>query len=172
MSKLKSLSDLLLEELREIYNAENQLVKALPKMAEAAHSVGLQEAFEFHLQETKGHIRRLKSVFAMLRVKPVGKQCDAMEGLVLECEKMIDGEGAPEVRDAGLIAAAQRIEHFEISAYGTAREFAATLGLVEIAALLQETLDEEGATDTILTRLAKSINLAAVEEGQGLLMAW
>jgi len=172
MSKLKSLHDLLVDELRDLHHAESQLVRALPKMAKAAHAVSLREALDHHLEETKVHVRRLKKVFADLRANPLGKRCKAMEGLLAEVDDLILSNAEPVVRDAGLIAAAQRIEHYEVAAYGTAREFAATLGLTEIAATLHETEAEERGSDGVLTRVAKSINLAAAEKGVTEMAVW
>jgi ferritin-like metal-binding protein YciE len=161
--KLDSLKKLYVEELQDLYSAENQILKALPKMKKAAHSEDLKAAFEEHLEQTKGHVARLEEIFTELEEKPTGKTCKAMEGLVEEGSEMIAEKAEPAVKDAGLIAAAQRVEHYEMAGYGTARTFAEHLKLNDAAKLLQETLDEEEATDEKLTTLAESnINLQAV----------
>lgn len=154
--KLMTLQDLLIDQLKDIYSAENQLVKALPKMANAASSAELKEAFESHLVETETHVSRLEQIFQRLEVKPGRKKCKAMEGLVAEGKETIDENAEPMVHDAALIAAAQRVEHYEIAAYGTARTFATILGDDETAELLQTTLDEESQCDTKLTEIAMS----------------
>lgn len=160
--KLKSLDDLLIDQLKDLYSAENQLVKALPKMAKAANSEKLSEAFTAHLEETRGQVERLESIFEMLEASPRGKKCKAMEGLIEEGKELIDEDADPSVKDAGLIGAAQKVEHYEIAAYGTARTIATLLGHDNVAELLQETLDEEGAADHKLTELAESeINVEA-----------
>lgn len=161
MSKIETLEELLVDELRDLYNAESQLVKALPKMAEAASNAELKEGFTNHLEQTKGHVSRLERALEMLDESPKGKTCQAMKGLVAEGEEAIDMKGPDAIHDANLIGAAQRVEHYEIAAYGTAREFASTLGRSEIAELLQETLNEEAETDKKLTALAKRINSEA-----------
>lgn len=158
MPALNSLRDLLVEELRDLYNAEGQLVKALPKMAKAASHDELREGFEEHLEQTRGHVDRLERCFKILGEKAKGKTCHAMQGLVEEGKEAIEEEAADEIRDAMLIGAAQRVEHYEIAAYGTARAFAQTLGETKVADLLQETLDEEGETDKKLTALSETIN--------------
>jgi len=155
--KLDSLKKLYIEELRDLYSAENQILKALPKMAKAASSEQLQAAFNLHLEETKGHVKRLETIFEKLDESPKGKTCKAMEGLVEEGSEMIKEKAEPEVRDAGLIAAAQRVEHYEIAGYGTVRTYAKMLDETAAARLLQETLDEEGATDKKLTDLAETL---------------
>ena len=154
--KLSTLNDLLIEELKDIYSAESQLVKALPKMAKAATSEELKAAFESHLEETKGQIERLDQIFERLDAKPGRKKCKAMEGLIEEGKEMIAEDAEPMVHDAALIGAAQKVEHYEIAAYGTARTFALILEDQETADLLQETLDEEGAADKKLTEIAMS----------------
>jgi ferritin-like metal-binding protein YciE len=165
--KLNSLKKLYLEELRDLYSAETQLVKALPKMAKGASSNELKEAFESHLEQTKEHVERLTEIFDRLDEKPTGKTCKAMEGLIEEGSEMLEQEGDESVIDAGLIAAAQRVEHYEIAAYGTARTFANLLGEDEAADLLQQTLDEEGETDKQLTELAEGIvNEKALTDGE------
>ena len=155
--KLESLRELLVDELKDLYSAENQLVKALPKMAKAAASPELKAAFEEHLEETKGHVGRLVTIFEQLEGSPKGKKCKAMEGLVEEGSEFIDADGEDSVKDAALICAAQKVEHYEIASYGCARTFATLLGLDEVAELLQETLDEEGNADKKLTELAETV---------------
>jgi ferritin-like metal-binding protein YciE len=155
--KLKTLKDLYVEELRDLYSAEKQIVKALPKMAKNASSPELKAAFQEHLEQTKGHVERLETIFEKLGKRPTGKTCKAMEGLVEEGEELIDEEPEASVLDAGLISAAQRVEHYEIAGYGTVRTFAQTLGEREAAGLLQQTLDEEAETDKKLTSLAESL---------------
>jgi ferritin-like metal-binding protein YciE len=160
--KLNSLRDLLLEELRDLYNAEQQLIEALPKMADAAKTSALKSAFNHHLEETKQHASRLEHVFAGIREKPTGETCEAMKGLVKEGELIIQAEGDADVRDAGLIGAAQRVEHYEMAGYGTARTLARRLGENEIASVLQQTLNEEGEADKKLTSIAESqVNVGA-----------
>ncbi len=153
---LNSLRDLWIEEMRDLYNAENQLLKALPKMAKKASSEELKEAFESHLGETETHVERLEQIFQTLGEKPSGKTCKAMKGLVEEGSEMMKEKGPASVIDAGLIAAAQRVEHYEMAGYGVARTFAGILGEDEAEDLLQETLDEEGAADEKLTEIAES----------------
>jgi ferritin-like metal-binding protein YciE len=157
----EGLKELYVEELKDIYNAENQLVKALPKLAKAAASGELRQGFEEHLEQTKGHVARLEQIFEMLDESPKGKKCAGMEGLVEEGSEIIkeDLEGA--VLDAALIGAAQRVEHYEIAAYGTVIAFAQTLGEGDHTSLLEETLSEEKETDEKLTELAKQINQQA-----------
>lgn len=154
--ELKTLRDLYVDHLKDLYNAETQLVKALPKMAEAASAPELKKAFKMHLTQTEEHVRRLEKVFEGMGQKPTGKTCKAMQGLVEEGEEMIKEKADPEVKDAGLIAAAQKVEHYEISAYGTARTFAQTLGERQAVQTLQTTLEEESQTDEKLTKLAES----------------
>src|SRR5688572_27073766 len=158
MAAIKSLRDLLINELRDLHNAENQLIKALPKMAKAASHEELKEGFETHLEETRDHVDRLERCFKILGEKAKGKTCHAMVGLVEEGKEAIEEDAPDAIRDAKLIGAAQRVEHYEIAAYGTARSFAETLGETKVADLLQETLDEEGETDKKLTSLAETIN--------------
>lgn len=158
MPAILSLHDLLLDEVRDLYHAENQLVKVLPKMAKAATNDQLKAGFRQHLKETKVHVLRLKRVAKLLGAKPTGKVCHAIIGLIREAEDAIKTRSPDAVRDANLIGAAQRIEHYEMAAYGTARTFARKLGETEVAILLQETLDEEGATDKKLTQVAQQVN--------------
>jgi len=154
--KFDSLEDLLVEQIQDLYDAEQRLVKALPRMSEAANAPELETAFTEHLRETEGHVKRLESAFQKLGREPERETCDAMKGLISEGEDMIKTEGDPAVRDAALIAAAQRIEHYEIAGYGTAKTFAQRVGRDDVANLLQETLDEESAADQELTRLAEA----------------
>ena len=162
----EGLKELYVEELKDIYNAENQLVKALPKLAKAAASDELRQGFEEHLEQTKEHVARLEQIFEALEESPKGKKCAGMEGLVEEGSEVLkEGlEGA--VLDAALIGAAQRVEHYEIAAYGTVIAFAQTLGESDQAALLEETLSEEKETDEKLTELAKQINEQAASGGR------
>jgi len=159
--ELNSLRDLYIEELKDLYSAENQLVKALPKMAKAATAKTLKSGFEKHLRETKEHVDRLKKIFSDMNTSPGNKKCQAMEGLIAEGEDIIQEDAEPEVRDAALIAAAQRVEHYEIAGYGCVRTYANLLGDKRAAKTLQKTLDEEGATDEKLTELAQRINVQA-----------
>jgi ferritin-like metal-binding protein YciE len=166
--KLETLQDLLVDQLKDIYSAENQLLKALPKMAKAASSDALREAFEIHLAETEKQVERLDQIFERLEVKPGRKKCKAMEGLLEEGKEAISEDAEPMVHDAALIAAAQRVEHYEIAAYGCVRTFATLLGDSRTADLLEESLNEESAADEKLTEVAMSgINqeaAAGVEE--------
>jgi ferritin-like metal-binding protein YciE len=164
--KLDSLRTLWVEEMRDLYNAENQLLKALPKMAKTASTPELKEAFETHLEETRTHVERLDEIFDKLGKKPSGKTCKAMKGLVEEGSEMMQQDGPDSVIDAGIIAAAQRVEHYEIAGYGVARTFASILGEDEAEDLLQETLDEEGAADEKLTEIAESIVNEDAEEAE------
>jgi len=163
---ISSLRDLLEDQLQDIYSAENQLVEALPKMAQAARSPELRQAFESHLEETREHVTRLESIFRRLGISAGGKTCKAMEGLVAEGEEVISEDAEPMVHDAALISAAQRVEHYEIAAYGCVRTFATQIGDDETASILEETLEEEEATDEKLTELAMSgLNEAAASAG-------
>ncbi|HEY7157727.1 MAG TPA: ferritin-like domain-containing protein [Gemmataceae bacterium] len=160
--KLHSLEELFCEQLRDVFDAEKQLIKALPKMARAATADELRQAFEEHLDQTRGHVERLERVFELFGKKMRGKNCEAMKGLIEEGEDMIDADAEPMVRDAGLIAAAQRVEHYEMAAYGCLQTWARQLGNHEAADLLEHTLHEEKETDHKLTQLAESlVNLAA-----------
>jgi ferritin-like metal-binding protein YciE len=162
-----ALKELYLDELRDIYSAEQQLTKALPKMAKAANSEELRSGFEEHLEQTKGHIQRLEQIFERLDEKPTGKKCKGMQGLIEEGQEMIkDDDLEDEARDAGLISAAQRVEHYEIAAYGTVRTFANILKDEEAVSLLESTLEEEKETDQKLTQLSEHINLEAADEGE------
>jgi ferritin-like metal-binding protein YciE len=161
----KGLRELYIDELKDLYSAENQLVKALPKMAKAASSEELRTGFQEHLEQTKGHVQRLETIFGQLEENPKGKKCKAMEGLIEEGSEAID-EYEGSVLDAALIGAAQRVEHYEMAAYGTVRAFAEELGETEQASLLSETFEEEKQTDEKLTTLAKEINPEA-NQGEG-----
>jgi ferritin-like metal-binding protein YciE len=156
-----TLRQLYVEELRDIYDAEKQLVKALPKMAEASTSGELRDGFEEHLKQTKGHVERLEQIFGELGEKPAGKKCKGMQGLVNEGSEFMSEDFENEVKDAGLIAAAQRVEHYEIAAYGTVRTYATILGEQNAVALLERTLKEEKETDQKLTELAEGVNAEA-----------
>ena len=164
--KLNTLEDLLHHELKDLYSAENQLVKALPKMAKAAANPELKAGFEEHLEQTKVHVERLDEIGEKLGKKLTGHKCKAMEGLIEEGAELIDEDAEASVRDAGLIGAAQRVEHYEIAGYGTARALATRLGLDDIAETLGETLEEERQTDAKLTALAESA-VNAEAEGAG-----
>jgi ferritin-like metal-binding protein YciE len=165
--KLDTLKKLYVEELRDIYSAEQQLVKALPKMAKGASSDDLREAIESHLEETKGQVERLEQIFEALDESAKGKTCQAMKGLIEEGSEILDEKGEDSVLDAGIIAAAQKVEHYEIATYGTLRTWADLLHEEEAAELLQETLDEEGEADKKLTDLAEEIvNPEALLEGE------
>ncbi len=153
--KMQNLQDLLHDQIRDLYDAEKQLVKALPKMAEAASSPQLKQAFENHLQQTKGHVSRLEEVFKHLSHSPKAKSCKAMEGLVEEGSELMGAKAEPEVRDAGLIAAAQKVEHYEIAGYGSLCAWADQLSLGEVKRLLGETLEEEKQADQLLTQIAE-----------------
>ncbi len=156
MVALNSLNDLLIDQLKDLYNAESQLTKALPKMAKAATNPELRQAFEKHLTQTEEHVRRLEQVFESLDQAPKGKTCAAMKGLIEEGGETIKEKAEANVKDAALIASAQRVEHYEIAAYGTVRAYALQLGHKSAAALLDRTLQEEGDTDKLLTRIAES----------------
>lgn len=162
MSKITSFEQLLLHELRDLYDAETRIEKALPKMAKAAESEQLENAFSSHLEETREQIERLKKAFEILGEKPKGETCQAAKGLIEEGEEVIKDIESGVIRDAGLIGAAQRVEHYEMAGYGTARNFAQILGQTEIVKLLDATLQEEGEADKKLTKIAKSINQQAV----------
>jgi ferritin-like metal-binding protein YciE len=160
--ELHTLKELYIHELKDLYSAEKQIIKALPKMAKAASNEQLAAGFKKHLEETKAQVTRLEQILESHGQSFRGPKCKGMEGVLAEGAEMIEEEGDDEVRDAGLIGAAQRVEHYEMAGYGTARTFAQILGDEEGARLLQETLDEEGATDKKLTELATSvINVAA-----------
>jgi ferritin-like metal-binding protein YciE len=153
--KLNSLRDLLIEELRDLYSAETQLLDALPKMAEAAYSNRLKSALSHHLEETRQHVSRLERIFEQIGEKSSGETCEAMKGLIKEGEVLVKAEGEPDVRDAGLVGAAQRVEHYEIAGYGTALSLARRLGESQMAETLQQTVSEETAADKQLTSIAE-----------------
>jgi len=159
--KITTLHELFLEQLKDLYSAETQLIEALPAMAEAAHAPALKKGFQTHLEETKGHARRIEEIFQSLDEHdgPEGKTCQAMKGLIKEGKETINEDASPAVKDAALIAAAQRVEHYEIAGYGTVRSFAELMGHTQAVQLLQETLDEEAATDKKLTAASAKLNL-------------
>ncbi len=165
--KLYNLDDLYVDELKDLYSAETQLIKALPKMAKAATSPDLKSAFEGHLEETREHARRIETIFENLKEKPKGRKCVGMEGLIAEGQEMAEQGAADAVRDAGLIGAAQRVEHYEMAGYGTARAFARQLGYLQDAELLQQTLDEEADTDQKLSQIAESFINWRAEDKSG-----
>ena len=164
--ELNRLESLLEDQLKDLYSAENQLVKVLPRMARAASSSSLREAFERHAEQTRDQIERLKQIGSSLGVSLGGKRCYAMEGLIEEGNEVMKAEGEGTLIDAALVGAAQRTEHYEISAYGTARAMAERLGLSEIAEMLQRTLDEESETDELLTRISVGELLPSVRMGE------
>ena len=159
--KTETLRELMIDELQDLHSAEQQIVKALPKLVKAAHNPSLKRAFEHHLEETKNHVTRLDNIFKRLGESPKGKTCEGMKGLIKEGEERISDGGEPEVLDAGIISAAQRVEHYEIAAYGSARTYAELLGDREAVRLLSETLEEEKAADAKLTQVARTVNVEA-----------
>ncbi len=162
--KVPTIETLLVDNIKDVYNAESQILKALPKMAKAASSEELRAAFREHAAQTRGHVERLEKVFELLDVAPKGKKCKAIEGLLDEGKELLEEDVDPCVLDAGLICAAQKVEHYEMAAYGCLRTWAQLIGQDEVARLLQQTLDEEGETDKKLTRLAETVvNVRAVE---------
>lgn len=152
--QLQSLQDLFVEQLQDLYSAEQQLVTALPKLASAASHEELRDAFEQHLAETREHVQRLEQVFSQIGASPGGEKCEGMAGLIREGEKVLAMQGDPTVIDAALIAAAQRAEHYEIAGYGTVKTFADHLDLGDVKGLLDQTLDEESKADSLLTKIA------------------
>jgi ferritin-like metal-binding protein YciE len=174
MAKMKTLHDLFIEQLKDMNSAERQLVGALPKMAKAASNPELRQAFEQHLNVTKGQVDRLQQLFDMFGATAGRKKCKGMEGLIAEGDELMTEEGmAPAVKDAGLIAAAQKVEHYEIASYGTLRTYADMMGHKDASRLIQQTLDEEGQADKTLTQIAeKSVNIQAedmgMQQGQGM----
>ncbi len=156
--EISTLHALFLEQLRDLYSAETQLVDALPKMAEAATALSLKRGFEEHLDQTKEHVRRLEEIFESFDEDPEGKTCQAMKGLIKEGKETIEEDFTDEVRDAALIAAAQRVEHYEIAGYGAVRSYAELMGHDDAVQLLQKTLDEEGETNKKLTAAATELN--------------
>lgn len=160
--ELESLRDLYVDELKDVYNAEKQILKALPRMAKKASHEELRTAFEDHITVTEEQVRRLETIFDDLGLPARGKKCLGMEGLIAEGKEMMNEDAEPEVLDAAMISAAQRVEHYEIAAYGTLRTYARQLGFENHAELLQRTLDEEGAADKMLSQIAESsVNLDA-----------
>jgi ferritin-like metal-binding protein YciE len=167
MSSMESLEDLMQDELKDIYDAEKQLTKALPKLAKKAANEDLREALQQHLQETEGHIERLEQIFEQLEMPARGKRCEGMKHLIDEGNEMVADAEEDATRDAVMIAAAQKVEHYEIASYGTLRTWANVLGKDDIASLLEETLEEEKAADEKLTAIAESsINEQAANEGE------
>jgi ferritin-like metal-binding protein YciE len=165
MGKMKSLQDLFVEQLRDLYYAEKQILKAIPKMVKKVSSGELKKALENHLHETETQVERLEKIFEKLEMTARGKTCPAMDGIIDEGKEMMSEDAESSVMDAGIIAAAQKVEHYEIASYGTLRTYAKMLGYNKIADLLQETLDEEGKADKKLSQIAEKINMEAVEEG-------
>jgi ferritin-like metal-binding protein YciE len=159
--KVESIEDLFLDELKDLYSAEKQITKALPKLVKAASTQELSAAFDSHLQETKGHVERLEEIFQKLGKKGTGKTCEGMKGVLEEGSEVIQEIEKGPIRDAGLIAAAQRVEHYEIAGYGSVRSFAELLGKTDIVELLEETLEEEKAADEKLTKISESVNQEA-----------
>jgi ferritin-like metal-binding protein YciE len=159
--EMQSLRELMIDELKDLYSAENQILKALPKMIKKATSAELKSGFEKHLEETEGHVERLDKIFQQLDASPRGKKCKGMEGIIEDGKELMEKDADPEVMDAGLIGAAQHVEHYEMAGYGCVRTYAELLGLSDVAKLLQKTLDEEKATDEKLTELSRQINVKA-----------
>ena len=164
MSKLTSPRDLLVHDLKDLYSAETQLIKALPKMAKAASTPELKQAFTDHLEQTRGHAARLEQIMTILDESPRGKKCKAMEGLVEEGKETIEEDAEPSIKDLALITAAQKVEHYEIAGYGSARTLAELIGESKVAKILQQTLDEEGNADKLLTGIAQGVSLEAAVE--------
>ena len=162
--KMESLKELLEEELKDLYSAENQILKALPKMVKKASSPDLKKGFQQHLEQTREHVARLEEVCKEVGINPKGKKCKGMEGLLEEGKEWMEEDAEPEVMDAGLIAAAQHVEHYEIAGYGCVRTYAELLGYEKSVKLLQQTLDEEKDTDKKLSEFADTINVEAEEE--------
>jgi ferritin-like metal-binding protein YciE len=156
MSKLNSLKDLYIDELKDLYNAEKQILTALPKMKNAATSEDLKAAFDEHIKVTEEQVERLEQIFKDLDEKPTGKVCKAMQGIIEEGKELLEKKAEPHVLDAALIAAAQRVEHYEIAGYGCVRTYAKMLGFKDAEKLLQQTLDEESKTDEKLSKLAEA----------------
>lgn len=159
--KIETLRELLIDELQDLHSAEQQITKALPKMIKASHNPSLKQAFEHHLEETKNHVTRLEQIFKRMNESPKGKTCEGMKGLIKEGEERIKDGGEAEVLDAGIISAAQRIEHYEIAAYGSARTYAELLGDQDAVRLLNQTLEEEKAADSKLNQVARTVNVEA-----------
>jgi ferritin-like metal-binding protein YciE len=162
MSHVNTIEHLFVEELKDLYSAENQITKTLPKLVEAATSPDLKSAFEHHLKETEGQIERLDKAFKILGASPKGKTCDGMKAILSEGAEMLHETSAGDIRDVALISAAQRVEHYEMAAYGTVRSFAENLDRRDIAELLQATLEEEKAADKKLTEISQTVNTRAL----------
>jgi ferritin-like metal-binding protein YciE len=163
MAKLEGLHDLFLEQLKDMYDSEKQLIKALPKIAKQAANNQLKTALEHHLEETKGQAERLERVFESVEAKPRGKHCAGMEGIIEEGKELLDQDAEPAVRDAGIIASAQRVEHYEIAAYGTLVAYAKEMGHREAMTLLQQSLREEEEADHKLTEISRTVNSEAMQ---------
>jgi ferritin-like metal-binding protein YciE len=161
--KLESLKELFVEELKDLYSAENQILKALPKMIKKASSSELKRGFEEHLEQTEEHVERLEKIFQQLDENPKGKKCKGMEGIITDGAELMEEDAEPDVMDAGLIAAAQRVEHYEIAGYGCVHTYARLLGHSNLVQLLESTLNEEKEADAKLTSLAESVNIEAKE---------
>ena len=166
MPKVDSMDKMFLTELKDLYSVEKQIIRALPKMAKAATSEDLRTAFQTHLEETRGQAQRLERIFEILGQKATAKTCEGMKGILEEGSETMEETEEGELRDAAMIAGAQRVEHYEIAAYGTMRAMAQMMGQTEIAQLLQETLDEEGQTDKKLTAIAKTVNKLALRQSK------
>ncbi len=162
MAQVNSIDNLFIQELKDLYSVETQITKALPKLAKAASSPDLKSAFEHHLKETEGHVKRLDKVFKILGASPKGKTCEGMKGILAEGAEVLQETSAGDIRDVALISAAQRVEHYEIAGYGAVRSYAEQLDQQEIAALLEETLGEEKAADKKLTEIAQKVNSRAL----------
>ncbi len=167
MAKVRTFEDLFVDELKDLYNAEQQLTRALPKMAKAASTPELKQAITEHLEVTREQVLRLEQVFEEIGIPAKGKTCQAMKGLIEEGQELVKEGMESEVLDAGIIGAAQRVEHYEIAGYGTVRTMAETLGHKKAAKLLEQTLKEEKAADEMLTRIAENVNNRAVSVGEG-----
>jgi ferritin-like metal-binding protein YciE len=163
MAKLEGLHDLFLEQLKDMYDSEKQIIKALPKMIKEAENAQLKRALEEHLEETRGHVERLERVFESVESKARGQHCPGMEGIIDEGKELLEKDAEPAVRDAGIIASAQRVEHYEMAAYGTLIAYAKDMGHREATTLLQQTLKEEEAADRKLTEISRSVNTDAMQ---------
>ncbi len=159
--KLENLQQLYLKELRDLYDAEKQITDALPKLVDAAHNSELKNALQEHLNVTRTQVKRLEQIFQTLSEKPTGETCKGMKGVIKEGDEIVSAGGDPSTVDAGIISAAQRVEHYEMAGYGTVRTYAKLLGREEHARLLQQTLDEEEAADQTLTKIANAVNVEA-----------
>jgi ferritin-like metal-binding protein YciE len=159
--KIETLRELFIDELQDLHSAEQQITKALPKLIKASHNSQLKQAFENHLEETKNHVTRLEQIFNRMNESPKGKTCEGMKGLLKEGDERVSDGGEAEVLDAGIISAAQRVEHHEIAAYGSARTYAELLGDQEAVRLLNQTLEEEKAADSKLNQVARTVNVEA-----------